>query len=503
MPIKEKIKSHFTTYETSIDENGLEHRRPAPREKIINPLTLVRKLTLMNWVYFLMGWMAWTMDGYDFHTVSLSVSKLAVYYDTPRARISQSITLTLLFRSVGAAIFGIAGDLYGRKYPLFINMLIIAVLQVGTAYAHTFETFLAVRALFGIAMGGVWGLAASMSLENLPVECRGLFSGVLQQGYALGYLIASIFNLTIVPNCPHPFRALFYIGAALTALVGFLRLLFPESKQFLEAKAQGRQGGHAKASMREARVQVRVHWRRCVYAVVLMAGFNFMSHSSQDMYPTYMQQGKGFSAKNATLATLLGKVGAIIGGTIGGYYSQFFGRRLTIMVLCSIGACFIPLWVVPDSLVPLIIGNFMIDFCVQGAWGVIPVHLAELSPPAFRAAFPGITYQLGNMISSPAAQILSSVAESLKRPTALSNGTIVERPDYATTQAIMMAIIFVWVGVWAAIGKEERGSRFEEARAAGMGEVEREEKGRGVVVLEGEGRGGGVEYVEDVEAQRR
>ncbi|BFZ60046.1 hypothetical protein YB2330_001068 [Saitoella coloradoensis] len=503
----QRVKDHFETFEITIDSNGHTHKRPIPRPKVPNPWHVIRLLNWKHWVYFLVGFAAWTMDGYDFHTVSLSVSRLAEFYGKPRADISQSITFTLLFRSVGAAVFGIAGDMYGRKWPLFVNLMIIAVLQVGTAYADSFKVFLAVRSLFGIAMGGIWGLAASMSLENMPVEARGLFSGILQQGYALGYLLGAVFNLTVVPHSPHSFRALFYIGAALTALVACTRLFFPESQQFLEAQRNRENGSHAAAFMKDAKKVLRMHWRRCLYAVVLMSGFNFMSHTSQDMYPTYMQQGKGFSPSKATLATLIAKVGALIGGTIGGYYSQFWGRRLTIMVSCVLGICFIPLWVLPTGLAPLIMGSFFVEGFVQAAWGVVPVHLAELSPPAFRAAFPGITYQLGNMISSPAAQILTTVAESLKKQVTV-NGVRVERPDYGTTQAIMMAIIFTWVGVWAAIGKEERGAHFELAAAAGSGSGEGE-VGKGVVemhtpteVMDLEKKGG-AEHVEDVAVEQR
>ncbi|RPA96564.1 MFS general substrate transporter [Choiromyces venosus 120613-1] len=414
------------------------------------------------------------MDGYDFHAVSLSVSRLAKFYGQHREHISTSITLTLLFRSLGAAVFGIAGDLYGRKYPMIINLVIIAALQLATAYCATFDQFLGVRALFGIGMGGIWGLAASMGLENMPMEARGLFSGILQQGYALGYLIAAVFNLYIVPNSPHSWRALFFIGAGLTLAVAVARLFFPESRQFIEAKKSGEQAtGKKKVKLfwQDGKEIMKEYWKRALYAVVMMALFNFMSHTSQDMYPTYMQQTKGFSPEMSSKATIIAKTGALVGGTICGYYSQFFGRRATIMVATFCGACLIPMWVLPSNWGTLTAGAFLIQFMVQGAWGVVPIHLQELSPPQFRSSFPGIAYQLGNMISAPAAQISSVISEGWIIHV---NGE--ERPDYARTQAAMMAVIFSLLCFWIACGTEQRGSHFELAAAAGGNDESQNDK---------------------------
>ncbi|KAI5805792.1 major facilitator superfamily domain-containing protein [Geopyxis carbonaria] len=405
------------------------------------------------------------MDGYDFHTISLSVSNLAKYYGQHREHISTSITLTLLFRSLGACIFGLAGDLYGRKWPMIINLIIIAAFQLATAYCETFGAFLGVRALFGIGMGGIWGLSASMALENMPMEARGLFSGILQQGYALGYLIAAGFNMGIVPKSKHSFKILFYLGAGLTAAVALLRLPFGESKQFIEQKSQRSElSGRARVRMfvADAKQVLRAYWRRCVYAIIMMALFNYCSHTSQDMYPTYMHETKGFTQVDASKATMIAKTGAIVGGTICGYYSQSLGRRATIIVACVFGACLIPLWVLPTSWGTLTAGAFLIQFMVQGAWGVVPIHLQELSPPQFRSSFPGICYQLGNMISAPAAQITSAISESLH---IYVDGE--QRPDYGTTQAAMMSVIFVLLAIWVACGTEQRGSHFELAPAAG------------------------------------
>ncbi|KAF8536871.1 MFS general substrate transporter [Trichophaea hybrida] len=470
------LKEIFTTGNGYyMNEHGETVYGKLPRTKMENPFRTIMRPSAMNYVYFLVGWMAWTMDGYDFHSISLSISNLAKYYHHERESISISITLTLLFRSVGAATFGIAGDLYGRKWPMIINLLIIAVLQLATAYCYTFAQFLGVRALFGIGMGGIWGLAASMALENMPMEARGLFSGILQQGYALGYLIAAGLNMSIVPNSKPGFKTLFYIGAALTAAVAVARLFFAESKQFVEAKKNSEVTGKVKVTLfiADAKKILKEYWKRMVYAIILMALFNYISsHTSQDMYPTYLHETKGFSQKLASEATMIAKAGAIVGGTFCGYYSQFFGRRATIMTACFFGACLIPLWVLPTSWGTLTAGALLIQFMVQGAWGVVPIHLNELSPPQFRSSFPGICYQLGNMISAPAAQITSTISENLS---IVVDGQ--ERPNYAITQAAMMSVIFVLLLVWTACGNEQRGSHFELAKAAGdAGDVKGTEK---------------------------
>ncbi|TGZ79082.1 MFS general substrate transporter [Ascodesmis nigricans] len=479
-----------------LNEHGEEVYGKLPRVKVENPIKTLMRPSAMNYLYFFVGWMAWTVDGYDFHTISLSVSNLAKYYDRGREEISTSITLTLLFRSLGAVIFGLAGDLYGRKWPMITNLVIIAALQLATAWCSTFAQFLAVRALFGIGMGGIWGLASSMGLENMPMEARGLFSGVLQQGYALGYLIAAGINMGAVPRSPHSFKLLFYIGAGITIAVALARLFFGESRQFVERKAHEKAAGtkmtgkvKVKAFTKDAKGVLKKYWKRCIYAVIMMALFNYCSHGSQDMYPTYMQEMKGFSQKDASKATMIAKSGAVIGGTICGYYSQTLGRRFTIVLACIVGACLIPLWVLPTSWGTLTAGAFLLQFMVQGAWGVVPVHLQELSPPQFRSAFPGICYQLGNMISAPAAQITSTVSE---KDTVWIDGE--ERPNYGKTQAGMMSVIFILLAIWVASGREQLGSRFELARAAGDAEGMVEEGKAGEVE---EGKSGSEESLEE------
>ncbi|KAJ3915410.1 MFS general substrate transporter [Lentinula edodes] len=446
-------------------------------------LVSLSELNLRQWAEFWTGWLAWSCDAIDFFSVSLSVTNLATQFGRDTTDITQAITLTLLFRSVGAVLFGIISDRYGRKYPLILNLLVVSVLELGAGFVQTYAQFLAVRSLFGIGMGGIWGLAASTALENLPVETRGLASGVLQQGYAVGYLIAAVINLTLVPEQSHSWRALFWCAAGISAFAACIRLCLPESKIFLQAREDAKHReeerlGHKNSGVKKTQIffketgkMLKHHWMLCIYAVLLMTGFNFLSHGSQDLFPTYIQTSKGFSAHDATVMTIIGNCGAIAGGAIAGWGSQYLGRRLTIIVFVLITAAFIPLWILPSSFGGLAAGAFCIQFGVQGAWGVVPIQLAEMSPPAFRATFPGVAYQVGNMVSSASAQIESTGGEHLKTtisvPVSSTNPTgekVV--PDYATVQGILIGCVAAFLLIVTLFGPEKHGYEFEKHRAA-------------------------------------
>ncbi|KAK7677712.1 hypothetical protein QCA50_019264 [Cerrena zonata] len=442
-------------------------------------LEALASLTLLQWGQFFSGWLAWTCDAIDFFSVSLSVSHLRTQFGKETSDITTAITLTLLFRSLGAVLFGVLSDRFGRKWPLVINLIIVAILELGAGFVNDFQSFLAARSLFGIAMGGIWGMAASTALENLPVEVRGLASGVLQQGYAVGYLIAAVINLKLVPAVPAGWRALFWTAAGLSLLAAAIRAVLPESEVFIRAKAAERARGHTttnktKVFIHETWVMLKTHWLLCIYAVLLMTGFNFLSHGSQDLYPTYLQTSKGFSDHNATIATIIGNCGAIAGGAVAGYLSQYIGRRLTIIIFVLLIGAFIPLWILPSSFSALAAGAFCIQFGVQGAWGVIPIQLAEMSPPAFRATFPGVAYQLGNMVSSASAQIEATGGRNFRTTIPGREGTV---PDYATVQGILIGVVAAFVVLITLIGPENHGAHFERAKTAieeggGLGEIE-------------------------------
>lgn len=444
------------------------------RERSVDSKTLwaaICSITLVQWGHFWCGWLAWICDSFDFFSVSLSVTNLEKQFNKPPGTITTAITLTLLFRSLGAFIFGVLSDRYGRKWPLVANLLIAAAFELGSGFVQTFPQFLAVRSLFGVAMGGIWGLASSTALENLPVEARGLASGFLQEGYAVGYLIAAVVNLTLVPETSSGWRGLFWLGAGLSVLAAAVRAVLPESELFLRAKAVERAQGRTTVNktrvfMHETWEMLKRHWILCCYAVLLMTGFNFLSHGSQDLYPTYLTTTKGFSQHDATVATIIGNCGAIAGGTVAGWLSQYAGRRLTIIMFVVIVGAFIPLWILPSTFGALAAGAFCIQFGVQGAWGVIPIQLNEMSPPAFRATFPGVAYQIGNMVSSASAQIEATGAAHLKKVTTIVNGEPKLVANYATVQGILVGVVAAFVVLCTIVGPENHGSRFEKYKAA-------------------------------------
>ncbi|GJJ13447.1 hypothetical protein Clacol_007701 [Clathrus columnatus] len=454
--------------------------------------SLISALLSMNWMqwsFVFSGWLAWTCDAMDFFSVSLAVPILTK--DPPEgfgrstAALTNAITLTLLFRSVGAAIFGIISDRYGRKWPLVVNLLLCCVLQIGSSFCTSYAQFLGVRSLFGIAMGGIWGLAVATALESVPVETRGFLSGVLQEGYAVGYLLAAVVNLTAVPHSSHTWRVLFWVAAGLSFFAALVRAVLPESEIFIRARRHReelkRKGqvtdNRTRIFLRETKAMLINHWKLCVYAILLMTGFNFLSHGSQDIYPTYLENDKLLSSSLATKATIIGNCGAVAGGALAGYISQYLGRRLTIML----GAllifvlqlnwlvydrlhllAFIPLWILPSTFPGLAAGAFFIQVGVQGAWGVIPIFLNELSPPAFRATFPGVAYQIGNMVSSASARIEAVGAENLKTTV---KGSIV--PNYAKVRSrvegILIGVVTAFVFIVVAIGPD---LHFEKHRVA-------------------------------------
>ncbi|KAL8865312.1 MAG: hypothetical protein Q9174_006954, partial [Haloplaca sp. 1 TL-2023] len=440
-------------------ETATEWQSPEPLQ---NPIKLLMQLSPKDWLFFVVGFLAWTADAFDFHALSIQTVKLADYYETSKTNVTTAITLTLLLRSVGAAFFGLAGDKFGRKWPMVINMLVLGLLQIATIYSATFQQFLAVRSLFGLFMGGVYGNAIAMALENCPVNARGLMSGILQQGYSFGYVLAACANLG-VGGSTESWKTVFWIATGFSIAVGLVRICFPESQQFLAAKRSGKPKVTPAAFFKETRIMLAREWKMCIYCIILMTWFNYYSHTSQDSYTTFLLTQKEFENAAASRGSILMKTGACVGGCIIGYLSQFVGRRRAMVGASLISAVLIPAWILPTGERALSATGFFMQFFVQGAWGVIPIHLNELSPVAFRSSFPGITYQIGNMISSPSAQIVNAIAEShfLRR----ANGDLVEA--YGPTMGVATAIIAVGIAVTAALGPEKRGSRFETAAPAG------------------------------------
>lgn len=430
--------------------------------KAQSPITICISVSPKQYFCFFVGFFAWVVDAFDFFAVSVTLTRLETQFNRSIEQISTAITLTLLLRSLGAFAFGIITDRYGRRWPLTINLVLIAVLALATAFVSSFTQFLAVRALFGIMMGGVYGMATATALENIPIEARGLFSGLLQQGYAVGYLLAAVANLSLVSNTDD-WRSIFYLGSGMAFFVAILRFFLPESQAFLTAQAEARRNpdpmtrSASKIYWDSLKQVLTLHWRLFLFCVFLMAGFNFFSHGSQDLYPTFVQISKGMTRKQASLLTIIGNFGSILGGALAGWMSQFIGRRLTIIMMVLWAAAFIPLWILPSGFVGLAFGAFFLQFGVQGSWGVVPIYLSEVSPPAFRAIFTGLSYQLGNMISAASTQIEARAGESRRIIVA---GRVVQ--DYALVQGLFIGAVAVYMVVMTSLGREYRGRSFDE-----------------------------------------
>lgn len=299
-----------------------------------------------------------------------------------------------------------------------------------------------------------------MALESIPAEARGLMSGIFQQGYSFGYVLAACANLG-VGGATESWPTMFWIGAALSFASGFFRLCFPESKQFIEARKNSK-GAGTSAFVKNFATMLRKEWKTCVYAIILMSWFNWFSHSSQDSYTTFMLVGKGLDNAAASRASILMKTGACVGGTIIGYTSQWIGRRRAMILSCFFCCCLIPAWVLPSSEGGLEAGGFMLQFFVQGAWGVVPIYLSEISPPAFRAIFVGLNYQLGNAISSPSTQLINYLSEN--NWIINHRGTRVQA--YGPVMGIATAIIAIGLALTACVGPEKKGALFERASTA-------------------------------------
>ncbi|KAF2102336.1 carboxylic acid transporter protein-like protein [Rhizodiscina lignyota] len=436
-------------------------------DKVPNPFSALAMLNFQQWMFFLVGFIGWTWDAFDFFTVSLTVTDMAKTFDKKNSEITWGITLVLMLRSVGAIIFGIAADRYGRKWPFIINNVLFIVLELATGFCDSYESFLGVRSLYGIAMGGLYGNAAATALEDCPEAARGIISGILQQGYAFGYLLATVFARALVNTTSHSWRPLYWFGACPPILIIAFRLCLPETKVFQERQRMRESGtGLTSTFLKEGKIALRRHWLLLTYMVLLMAGFNFMSHGSQDIYPTLLQNQYSFSANAVTVTQVVANLGAMLGGTLGGYCSQIFGRRFSIICLCVVGGALLyPYCFVTTTKV--MAAAFFEQFCVQGAWGVIPIHLMELSPGSFRTFVVGTAYQLGNLVSSASSTIESTIGERFPLPAKAG----VPRYEYGKVICIFMGCVYVYVIIMTIAGPEYRGRFFDVAHDDDMKEA--------------------------------
>jgi SHS family lactate transporter-like MFS transporter len=338
----------------------------------------------------LAGFLGWTLDAFDFFVVVFLFDTLAHQFSVPKKSIVLTVTATLAMRPLGALIFGLLSDRYGRRIPLMINVIYFSAIELLCGFAPNYTFFLIMRALFGIGMGGEWGVGASLVMEAAPVRWRGILSGILQSGYTLGYLLAAVAARFLLPA--FGWRAMFWAGAVPALLALYIRTKVPESEAWKQNRA---------ASTGEVlRVVVR-EWKRFAYLVVLMTFMMFLSHGTQDLYPDFLQEVHKLSAATRANVAIIYNCGAIVGAIIFGHFSQIAGRRKGMMAGLGLVLLVIPLWAFGHSLPIIILSAFLIQMGVQGAWGIIPVHLNELSADAARGLMPGLAYQLGILLASP------------------------------------------------------------------------------------------------------
>ena len=358
-------------------------------------------------------------------------------------KVTFAITLTLMMRPLGALIFGLLGDRFGRRVPLMVDIIFYSVMELLTAFSPNYTVFLdfprALRNRDGRGMGTRRVARDGESAGARPRSGLGDFAARL----SCGFLLAAVVYWLVFPH--FGWRALFVVGALPALLVIYIRARVPESAVWQRHRQTARE------SLGMGRF-IREHWRLLVYAVLLMTAFNYMSHGTQDLYPTFLQKQRGLSVNQTAPIAIIYNLGAICGGTLLGHFSQRWGRRRTIIIAAVLGILLIPAWIFSPTLPLLIAGGFFMQFMVQGAWGVVPVHLNELSPPAWRGTFPGVVYQLGNFFSANAAMLQAKLAEHFVRP----NG----EPDYALTMACVTLAVFLVLIFLAAIGREARGIEF-------------------------------------------
>jgi SHS family lactate transporter-like MFS transporter len=381
------------------------------------------------------GFCGWLLDAFDFFLVTFCLTAIARDFHKSDAQIALVITMTLAFRPVGGFVFGILADRYGRRRPLMINIGFFAVAEILTGLAPSYTALLIVRALFGVVMGGQWGVGASLVMEKAPAGRRGMLSGLLQEGYAAGNVMAALSFFFLYGRLG--WRPLFFLGSLPALLLLWLiRFKVKESEVWERNKSQS-WGEHTR--------EILSHWKLFLYLLAFMTMMLFASHGTQDMYPTFLQRQWHYSPMRRSAITAFSGVGAIIGGIVVGHLSDRWGRRRAMITAFILGIVLIPLWAFAPNQILLVAGAFLMQFMVQGAWGVIPAHLAELSPNSVRAFLPGFAYQSAGVLASSVVYIEAVYAQ---------------KTSYATAMALTALSVFTLASIMAALGRERRGHHF-------------------------------------------
>jgi SHS family lactate transporter-like MFS transporter len=364
-----------------------------------------RRLTPVQRNTFIACFLGWTLDAFDFFILIFCVSAIATQFQTRVSAIAEAIFITLAMRPVGAFLFGLMADRFGRRPTLMVDIIAYSIFELASAFAPSLKMFLIMRAFFGIAMGGEWGVGAALAFETLPAEGRGFFSGLLQEGYVVGYLMAALAYATLFPI--FGWRGMFVIGALPAFLVIYIRTKVDESPAWLQRRAAIKNGDAEKHLGKD----ILQHLGTFLFLVVLMFAFTSFSHGTQDLYPTFLEKNRQFTPHIVGMIGIITSIGALLGGIFFGTWSERIGRRRAIVIAALLAIPIIPLWAYSHTVPMLALGGFLIQFMVQGAWGVVPAHLNELSPSSVRGTFPGLAYQLGNLLASRNSVIQAKLAE--------------------------------------------------------------------------------------------
>jgi MFS transporter, SHS family, lactate transporter len=382
------------------------------------------------------SFLGWTLDAFDFFIVVFVLTDIAREFGKTKTEMAAAITLTLAMRPLGALLFGLLADRYGRRLPLMIDLVFFSVVEVLSGLAPDYRTFMILRALFGIGMGGEWGVGASLAMEKAPRRRRGILSGFLQEGYACGYLLAACCYLFVFPHWG--WRPMFFLGGLPALLAVYVRLGVAESEVWQRTKsADWSHLGRAIVS----------NWKIFLYLFVLMTMMNFVSHGTQDLYPTFLKEQRGFDEHGVSYVAMIYNVGAIIGGLVMGHYSDRVGRRRSMITSLLLAIVVIPLWAYAPTTALLVLGAFLLQFMVQGAWGVVPAHINELAPDGVRGFLPGFAYQCGVAVAGTAPTIQSALVEH-------------GRLSYSAAMALTAVTVFSLAAVVVYLGRERHASEF-------------------------------------------
>ena len=383
----------------------------------------------------LASYLGWTLDAFDYFLMVFLQKAISEAFGTDIRHVAEALFLTLAARPAGALVFGWLADRYGRRPVLMVVIVLFSALSGLSGLARNLGELLAIRALFGFAMGGEWGIGASLAMETIPPRLRGRVSALLQSGYPSGYLLASLAFFLCFDRIG--WRGMFFLGLAPALLVAVIRLHVEESPSFLASRE------HPRVSALGA---IAANWKLALYLVVLMTAFNFLSHGTQDMFPAFLQKQHHFDTRATGTVTAIMNVGAICGAFLFGSLSERIGRRRAIALACLCVLPVIPLWSGSQTVVMLTLGAFLVQAAVQGAWAVVPAYLNEMSPPAVRAMFPGFVYQLGNLIASRNGPLQAAIAES-------------HGDNYGMALALVAGITALVLAAWISFGPERKGAQ--------------------------------------------